>query len=262
MKCRPLIALIGAFILGASLAPAQSLPSYSAETVQTTPDQPDRTGIITKSGNFMRLEFTQDGQKIIQILRPTEGLTYVLYPDSRTYIEQRGPAQPEEFAGSYSPPCPTEAEKSGLICSRLGLEVYQSIPVERWHIGADDDPSQMLILWDPERKRALRQEMSNGTLVQMTFLGMQEIAGREAEHWVTEISRHGVATRHFEWWYDSALKLVLRETLPNGTQRHLQNITVGPVDPRQFTVPENWQRVDAPVHPPSGVTHADSFREF
>jgi hypothetical protein len=250
MKYRPLIALVAALFLGASPALAQSLPSYTAETVQTTPDQPDRTGIITKSGSFMRLEFTQDGQQIIQILRPTEGVTYVLFPDNNSYIEQHSPAEPEEFAGSYSPPCPTEAEEGGLICNRLGLEVYQSIPVERWHIGAEGDPSQMLILWDPERKRALRQEMSNGTLVQMTFLGMQEIDSREAEHWVTEVSRQGVATLRNDWWYDAALKLVLRETLPDGTQRQLQNITVGPVDPSLFTVPDGWQRIDAPVQTP------------
>ena len=101
----------------------------------------------------------------------------------------------------------------------------------------------MLILWDPSRKRALRQEMSNGTLVQMTFLGMQTVEGREAEHWVTEVSRQGAATLRNEWWYDPALKLVLRETLPDGTHRKLQNITVGPVDPSLFTVPDGWQRL-------------------
>jgi len=246
MKIRLLSALFGALTFGASLTLAQTLPSYTAETVQTTPDQPDRAGKITKSGQFLRLEFTQDNQKIIQILRPTEGLTYVLYPASQTYVEQHGPAQPEVFADSYTPPCPTEAEASGLQCRRLGLEVYQSIPVERWHIGAEGDPSQMLILWDPARKRALRQEMSNGTLVQMTFLGRQEIEGRETEHWVTEISRQGVATMRNEWWYDPTLNLVVRETLPNGTHRKLQNITVGPVDPRQFTVPDGWQRIENP----------------
>ncbi len=245
MKFRPLIALFAALTLG-SAARAQTLPSYTAETVQTAPDQPDRTGVITKSGQFLRLEFTQDGQQIIQILRPTEGLTYVLFPATQSYIERRGPAEPEEFSDSYTPPCPTEAEQNGLQCSRLGLEVYQSIPVERWHIGAEGDPSQMLILWDPSRKRALRQEMSNGTLVQMTFLGRQEVEGREAEHWVTEVSRQGAVTMRNEWWYDPELKLVLRETLPDGTRRKLQNITVGEVDPRLFTVPDGWQRIETP----------------
>ena len=249
MKIRPLIALFGVLTFGTGPALAQStpLPAYSAETVQTTPDQPDRAGTIAKSGSFLRLEFEQDGQQIIQILRPTEGLAYVLYPATNAYLDQQIPVEAEEFAESYTPPCPTEAEEGGLICNRLGLEVYQSIPVERWHVGAEGDPSQMLILWDPDRKRALRQEMSNGTLVLMTFLGLQEIEGREAEHWVTEISRQGVATLRNEWWYDHALKLLLRETLPDGTRRQLQNITVGPVDPSLFTVPDGWQRLDAPV---------------
>ena len=251
MKIRPLLALIGSLGLSAAIALAQPtpLPSFSARSVQTTPDQPDRIGTITKSGNFMRLEFEQDGQKVIQILRPTEGLTYILYPDTRTYIEQLGPAQPEEFVDSYTPPCPTEAEQNGLQCSRLGLDVYQSIPVERWHIGAPDN-SQMVIFWDPTRKRALRQEMSNGTLVQMTFLGEQEIEGRETEHWVTEVSRQDVATMRNEWWYDPELKLILRETLPDNTLRQLENITTGPVDPAQFTVPDGWQRITAPTQAP------------
>ncbi len=246
MKIRPLNALLTALALSASPLLAQTLPSFSAETVQTAPDQPDRTGKITKSGQFLRLEFEQDGQQIVQILRPTEGLTYVLYPATQRYLEQHGPEQPEEFADSYTPPCPTAAEQNGLQCRRLGLEVYQSIPVERWHIGAEGDPGQMLILWDPSRKRALRQEMSNGTLVLMTFLGMQKIEGRDAEHWVTEVSHQGSATMRNEWWYDGELKLVLRETLPDGTRRKMQNIIVGPVDPRLFTVPDGWQRLEAP----------------
>jgi hypothetical protein len=249
MKIRPLIALLGMLALAAPPLYAQDLPAYTAETVQTTPDQPSRSGKIIKSGQFLRLEFEQDGQPIIQILRPTEGLTYVLYPATQTYLEQHSPAQPEEFADSYTPPCPAEAEQNGLQCRRLGLELYQSIPVERWHIGADGDPGQMLILWDPSRKRALRQEMSNGTLVQMTFLGRQEIEGRTAEHWVTEVSRQAAVTMRNEWWYDPELKLVLRETVPDGTRRKLQNITVGEVDPRLFTVPDGWQRLDAPSQP-------------
>ncbi len=249
MKIRPLFALACVLAFGSPVH-AQTLPSYTAETVQTKPNQPDRAGKITKSGQFLRLEFTQDGQQIIQILRPTEGLTYVLYPASQSYLEQRGPKQPEEFADSYTPPCPPKAEQGGLQCTRLGLEVYQSIPVERWHIGAEGDPSQMLILWDPSRKRALRQEMSDGTLVQMTFLGMQKVEDRDAEHWVTEVSRQGAATLRNEWWYDSALKLVLQETLPDGTRRHLQNIITGPVDPSLFTVPDGWQPLEAPAPQP------------
>jgi len=248
MQIRPLIALIVSIGLSAAPALAQGThtPSFSATTVQTTPDQPDRAGKITKSGPYMRLEFDQNGQQVIQILRPTEGVTLVLFPENHTYVQQTGPVQPEEFADSYAPPCPTQAEESGLQCTRIGIDVMNGIPVERWHIGAASENSQMLILWDPKRKRALRQEMSDGTMVQMTFLEMQEIEGREAEHWVTEFSRQGDATLRNEWWFDPELKLVLRETLPGGIRRYLTNIVVGPVDPGQFEVPDGWQRVETP----------------
>jgi len=222
------------------------LPPFSARTVQSTPDQPDRIGYITKSGSFMRLEFEQDGEDIIQILRPVEGRTLILYPASQTYFERTGPAQTEEFAESYTPPCPPEMEEGGLSCTRLGIEVYQSIPVERWHISTAASSNRMVILWDPKRKRALRQEMSNGTVVQMTFLKIQELDGREAEHWVTEFPRAGATTLRSEWWYDPELQLVLRETLPDGTRRRMENIVVGPVDPGLFTVPDGWKRIGEP----------------
>lgn len=245
---RPILALVTALVFTTTaLAQNTPLQAFTAQTVQTTPDQPDRIGLIIKSGQFMRLEFEQDGQQIIQILRPTEGITYILYPESRSYIAQSGPAQPEEFLESYTPPCPAEAEQGGLRCTRLGHEMVGGIPVERWHISDADYTGQMVILWDPSRKRALRQEMSNGTLVQMSLLGIQQIEGRNAEHWVTEVSRQDAATMRSEWWYDPELKLVLRETLPGNTLRQLTNISTSPVDPALFTVPDGWQRITAPT---------------
>ena len=248
MKSRLLFALIGSICLSAAplLAQGTPLPSFSAQSVQTTPDQPEKTGMITKSGSMMRLEFSQNGQDIIQIFRPAEGLTLTLFPATQTYYQVQGPAQPEAFLDSYTAPCPTEAEENGLQCTRLGLDSVNNIPVERWHIGSDSESNQMLILWDPKRKRALRQEMSNGTIVQMIFLEMQEVAGRDAEHWVTEITKTGSATLRNDWWYDPELQLVLQETLPGGIARRLENITVGPVDPELFTVPTDWQRAEAP----------------
>lgn len=249
MYIRPIIALIGSLCVWGSLALAQDtrLPDYQAQSLQTAPDQPDRVGFIYKSGSQLRLEFTQDGLQIIQVLRPTQGRAYVLFPEKQSYLEQQGPAQPEEFINSYTPPCPAEVEEGGLQCNRLGLEVYQNIPVERWHIGAEDNSGQMIILWDPSRKRALWQESSNGIIVKMTFLGIGTVSEREAEHWVTEVSRPSEATLRNEWWYDSELKLVLRETFADGTQRIIDNITVGPVDPNLFTVPDGWQRLNAPA---------------
>ncbi len=248
MIIRQVFALALSALLLATHVSAQNtpLPAFSARTVQTTPDQPDRFGLITKSGSFMRLEFEQGGEAVIQILRPTEGRTLVLYPATKTYIERIGPPQPEEFADSYTPPCPPDLEDNGLTCTRLGIEVYQSIPVERWHVVAAGSSNQMIILWDPKRKRALRQEMSNGTVVQMTFLEMQMLEGREAEHWVTETPRLGSATMRSEWWYDPELQLVLSETLPDGTRRRMENIIVGPVDQSLFTVPDGWTLIDVP----------------
>ncbi len=230
----------------APMASAQQPPaqiSFSARAVQTQPDQPDEIGMIYKSGSDMRLEFTQGQTEIIQVLRPTLGIARVFDVASHTYTEIKSPPQPAQMIDAYTTPCPPASQQS---CERVGVETVSGVETEIWSLASPDQPA-MMIWWDSARRHALRQQYPDGSLMQMQFIGMENVYGRDAEHWTVSYTTPDQPDISGGWWFDPVLRLVVQENLPDGTTRHLEDIRVGPLDPALFEVPQGWQ----PVQPPN-----------
>ncbi len=220
--------------------------SYRATAIQGRAGQGETSGTVIKSGQNMRLEFTRDGRQEIQILRPADGIMYILDPEARTYVEITGQSIPVTSENAYTTPCPDQQPASDR-CQLIGSDVVSGIDVERWAIATGADSKPLVILWDSTRRRALRQDFPDGSAMVMAFKAMEVLDGRNAEHWTIEITAPGRPVQRGDWWFDPELRLVLREDLPGGETRRLENITVGPVDPATFRVPAGWQRVDLPA---------------
>lgn len=222
--------------------PGAAQTSYSATAIHKLPDLPETSGRILKSGDNMRLEFQQNGRQIIQILLPSMGVMYVLDPQTKTYTEMRGQTMPATAASRQSVPC---SEQSGLaVCQRVGADTVSGIQVERWLIAAQPQTQPLSLLWDPTRRQALRQDFPDGSSMAMRFKAMEDVNGRETEHWIIEVLAPGRETLTGGWWFDPVLRVVVREDLPGGESRRLENIVVGGVDATAFQVPEGWQQLD------------------
>ena len=236
--------------MGQTVHPPNSDASqtYSATAIHGLPGQSETSGKIIKSGQNMRLEFDQNGQTVIQILRPTEGLMYILDSEKQTYIEIRGQAVPATKSDGYTTPCPESAQMAQ--CERIGTDTVSGIAVERWALASNPQTRPLIILWDSTRRRALRQEFPDGSVMAMHFQAMEDLNGRMTEHWTIKITagnqQGNQPANTGSWWFDPELRVVVREDLPGGEVRRLEEITVGPVDATAFQVPEGWQKQDAP----------------
>jgi hypothetical protein len=250
MRPRHLIsALILALTAGtASLAPAQQAPAtqpYSATAIHAFPGQPETSGQIVKSGQNMRLEFDQNGARVVQILRPADGVMLILNPATRTYVEIRGPSVPAPASDGYTSPCPDQG--TGPQCQLIGTDTVSGIAVERWQIASQPQAKPLIILWDATRRRALRQDFPDGSAMAMAFKAMEDINGRKTEHWTLRLTAPGQPDQNGDWWFDPELRVVVREDLPTGETRRLENIVVGQVDAGAFQVPQGWQKQAAPA---------------
>ena len=245
-----------AFLFSAlALLPAaaqNSIPAYAADAVYRTPDGTESTGRVIKSGPDMRLEFTEAGRAVVQIIRRAEGRMYVLDPASRSYFTVQGEPDPQAGAASYEAPC--DPNVTTVACRFLGNEVTSGITAEIWEIGQPGDTTQVSrILWDGARHRALRQEYPDGTVMALAFQAMAQIEGRNVEHWSITVTVPGQAPLTGAWFYDPELRVELREELPTGEIRSLRNIAVGAVDPGSFTVPAGWSEMSPPGPPGPGT---------
>lgn len=226
---------------------AQQSLSYSATALHALAGQPETSGTVVKSGQNMRLEFTSEGQNIIQILRPEIGAMYILDPAAHTFMEVLGPAVPSTATDAYTNPCPGQTESPS--CQRNGTDTINGIAVERWHLSAAPNAAPTVLLWDSTRRRALRQEFPDGSKMIMSFQSMRDLNGRRTEYWTTQTTIPGQTIANGDWWFDPELRVVVRETLANGETRRLENIVVGAVDPTAFQVPQGWQKIELPNTP-------------
>lgn len=248
-RFRAAIAACSLLVLGAvQTAQAQQADAnqtYSATAIHGLPGQPETSGKIVKSGQNMRLEFDQNGQPTIQILRPADGLMYILDPKAHTYFEIRGQAVPATSTHGYTSPCPEQTKMAQ--CERTGTQAVSGITVERWLLSSRPQTRPLVILWDSTRRRALRQEFPDGSVMAMRFVAMQDVNGRATEHWAIKITTPNQPANTGSWWFDPELRVVVREDLPGGEVRRLEDIIVGPVDASAFQVPDGWQKQDAPA---------------
>ncbi len=221
-------------------------PAYSATAVHAFPGQAETFGTIVKSGQNLRLEFDENGRHVIQILLPAVGAMYVLDPEQQTYVEILGPAVPAADVGGYKSPCP--GQKPDPACQHVGDDVMSGVKVERWVIASGDKNKPLVLLWNSARRRALKQILPDGSVMTMAFRAMEKIDNRLAEHWTIKLTRPGQPDQTGDWWFDPELRVVIKENLPSGETRRLENITVGPVNPAMFQVPQGWRKV-APAAP-------------
>ena len=226
--------------------------TYSATAIHSVPGQPESTGIVIKSGENMRLEFDRNGQHVIQILLPQQGLMYILDPQSRTYLELKGQSVPDTVGTGAASPCSDQAKL--VLCQRIGSDTISGIAVERWQLAQQPQTRPLTILWDPTRRQALRQDFPDGSATVMNFEAMEVVNGRATERWGIKTQAPGRETLTGGWWFDPELRVVVREDLPGGEIRRLENITLGGVDPSVFQVPADWTKRDpTAISPPQAA---------
>lgn len=230
----------------------QAPRTFSATAIHSIPGQPETTGRVIKSGENMRLEFEQNGQRVIQILLPRQGVMYILEPQSRTYLEIRGPSVPATAGSGAATPC--GAQSNLALCERVGSDTLSGIQVERWVLARQPQSKPVTVLWDPTRRQALRRDFPDGSSTALRFRAMETLNGRPVERWDMQTLAPGRDTLSGGWWFDPDLRVVVREELPGGEIRRLEDIAVGPVDMSAFQVPEGWRKRDpaaiAPPQPP------------
>jgi hypothetical protein len=93
----------------------------------------------------------------------------------------------------------------------------------------------------------LRDVWPDGSVSELKLVGTTVLDGRNTEHWQRSVTRPDGEQQVSQQWYDPELRIVTREELPGGLFRELKRIEVGPQPPALFTVPADYQRVEAPA---------------
>lgn len=220
--------------------------SFSAESVESAPQQPTREGQLFVSDERMRWEVTANGQKRIQIVAPKEQEAWVLLPEQKAYFEvplPPGMQTPREH-GERPVPC----MQSGVTCKRLGEEVLNGRKAVKWQVtgNAQGRPTTATVWLDATHHFPVREEVAGKVVSEWRFLGTEEVAGRTTEKWARKFQQRGGEMARVVQWYDPQLKLAIRQQMPGGHLRELRNIAVAPQPDSLFEIPEGYRKLTAP----------------
>jgi len=226
------------FVIGQSSAISKTV-EFSADAVINTPQQAPKKFKIFVGSKAVRREMNMNGQDVIEIVYPGKGKALLINDHMRSFKERRFPAQSKD---DNKTPC---AQISNSICEKMGTENIDGIKTEKWQILSNENGKKMRTLhWiDIKRKLAIREFFPDGSVSELKMIKKEKINKRNVEKWERTLSRPDGKNIKSYQWYDTKLKIAIKEELPNGFSRELTNVKVGKQKDKLFKLPAGYMQV-------------------
>jgi hypothetical protein len=199
--------------------------------------------------NRVRTEGSQNGQQFVQVSDSLNGVSYMIVPDQRSYMEMKIPGGAPAPQGKTVDPC---ANLQGVTCRKSGSEPVAGRAATRWEMTSSAaGQTRSMTQWiDDERGTPLRVQASDGSATESKLVAKEQYEGRNVEKWETTVTRAGQQPMTSVQWLDPELGVPVRGKGPDGSTFELRGIRIGPQSAELFTVPTGYQKVAPPQAQP------------
>jgi hypothetical protein len=228
------------FITNLSYAASTAI-EFSADAIISVPQKPIKQTKLFVSNKAVRSESMVNGQPMVEIVYPEEGRAVFLNDPLKLYKERSFLKQ--DKVTSENNPC-TQIQNS--VCEKIGDENIDGIKTEKWQIISNDQGRKLRTLhWiDIKRKLAIKEFFPDGSVAELKMIKNEKVNGRDTEKWERTLRRPDGKDFKSYQWYDTILKIAIREELPGGYLRELKNIKISkqPVD--LFNTPADYKKIE------------------
>ncbi len=209
---------------------------FSAEAVVSLNQQDVRKTQLFVGEHAVRRDMLVNGYRMTEIVFPEQGLALLINDHTRSFQERTFPGVSKETSES---PC---GQIKDSVCEKTGEETIDGIKTEKWQIVSDENNRKTRTLhWiDKDRKLAIREFFPDGSVAELKMIKKEKVNSRDVEKWERTLSRPDGQTIKSYQWYDTKLKIAVKEELPNGFYRELVNIKVGKQPPDLFEPPVGY----------------------
>lgn len=218
------------------------LASFVADAVQVEPGKNVRRGRLYVSERGTRFEFTQNGQKVIQIVQPSRGLFRLLFPATKTYFEVK--YTPRAAFGKHGTKVPCVPMK-GFFCRRTGQIKTGRAVLEQWLIGTKKKRA-ITALWDPSRHMFVQKIYPDGSKMVALMNGVINFEGRRVERWKTTVTMISGLRQNSYMLFAPDLGYPVVEQRDFGSRRELHNIKNHKADAHLYAIPADYRKAELP----------------
>ncbi len=220
------------------------LSSFVADAVQKAPGQEERRGKLYVSPLGTRFEFTVKKQKVIQIIQPSRGLFWLLFPDSKTYFEIKTPPARKQISGRNKSPCDLADKEK---CLKEGLVKFDKMSLERWVVGNRASKKAIEVWWDPVRHMYIKQLFPNGSKMIARMSGSRQFEGLLVEQWKMTVTLAN-GTKSFSYMlFAPDLGFPIMEQGSKGLVKELHNVKPYPQNKAIYEIPGGYKKIDVPI---------------
>ncbi|MCP4935272.1 MAG: hypothetical protein GY927_13965 [bacterium] len=221
--------------------------SFVADAVQKAPGQEVRRGKLYVSPLGTRFEFTVEKQKVIQIIQPSRGLFWLLFPDTKTYFEVKTPPARKQISGRNKSPCDiTDKQK----CRKEGLVKFGKMSLERWVVGNRANNKAIEVWWDPVRHMYIKQLFPNGSKMIASMSGSRQFEGLLVEQWKMTVTLANGSKNYSYMLFAPDLGFPIMEQGSKGLVKELHNVKPYPQDAALYDLPDGYKKIGAPLKRP------------
>lgn len=233
------------------LSPAysQSGSEFSAGSVESHPEYGERRGRLYMGHEKIRTDFEVNGEQIIQIIDLGKQQATIINLSQKSFMQRdAGHTDAIKSTGAADDmnPC---ANMQNLDCQDSGTEMVNGRLTHKWVISNKGQPGAMVFWLDDQRKILVRQEMPDGSLMEMRMLASENINERKVEKWEMTNSFPNGESQTSVQWYDPELNINIREEQPGGFTRNLINIKIEMQPDSVFSIPAGFSEQSKPQQP-------------
>lgn len=228
-------------LLAMCFAPLAGALQFSADAVMSTPGRADVSTRLYYSNGRIRKEFYYYGEPVVQIIDANKHKSLMCFTEQRVCYENK--SLEDIHIGIEN--AMTEACKNNksLSCENQGEVTINKRKAIKWKIvGRQGKKKKVSYLWmDKELNIPVRQKLSNGTHIDLQWLGREKLNDRDTDKWLQEIALpNGVVDKSFQW-FDRELKISIREVFTEGNSQELNHIVVKKLQDELFQMPSGYQ---------------------
>lgn len=239
--------LVSSFLLFCSICTTSAhAVSFTADAVQIRGQDVSHAKMFWLDGN-VRFEYIEDGVPMVQIFDNKKNKIIWLDKKNKLFLQKDMPENEKVIAGAKSKktndPCKQFADADCVFLKKTKINGRK---VEKWLITLSFEGKDFHIFqWiDIKYKNILRQENSDGTGLSVEVEDGQKINDRNVRKLtMVAFSASGDLQQGIQW-YDNNLDIVVKQQYKEDVVDELQNIKVGKVSKKLFTVPEGYKLFD------------------
>ena len=220
------------------------LSSFVADAVQKAPGHEERRGRLYVSSLGTRFEFSVKKQKVIQIIQPSRGLFWLLFPRTKTYFEIK--SVPSRVLTGTRKKTPCELRDKAQ-CRKVGDVKFGGMSLERWTVGDPANKTAVKVWWDPIRRMYIRQIFPDGSKMIAQMNGSRQFEGLSVEQWKMTVTLAGGGKNFSYMLFAPDLGFPVMEQGSKGLLKELHNIKPYDPDPQLYKLPLGYKKISSPL---------------